>query len=165
MYIKWENVGNLLITNFSTNFMLIGEYIHTIDEKSRISLPAKFRQEMGKKVVMTRGLDKCLFIFTNKEWKKISADLSAMPWLKADTRAFNRRIFGGATEIDVDSIGRMLIPEFLKLEADLTGASKAVLVGVDNRVELWNEKIWSEYRNEAEKKSDEIAEKLGTAGK
>ncbi|MBU0612248.1 division/cell wall cluster transcriptional repressor MraZ [Patescibacteria group bacterium] len=145
--------------------MLIGEYIHTIDEKNRISLPVKFRQEMGKKVVMTRGLDKCLFIFTIKEWNKISADLSALPWLKADARAFNRRIFGGATEIEVDTVGRMLIPEFLKSEANLAGASKAVLVGVDNRVELWNEKIWSEYKNEAEKRSDEIAEKLGTAGK
>ncbi len=145
--------------------MLIGEYTHTIDEKSRISLPAKFRKEMGRKVVMTRGLDKCLFIFTMKEWKKLSEELSAMPWLKSDTRAFNRRIFGGATEIDVDTVGRMLIPEFLKPEADLIGASKAILVGVDNRVEVWSEKLWSDYRNEAEKKSDEIAEKLGTTGK
>ena len=145
--------------------MLIGEYTHTIDEKSRISLPAKFRKEMGKKVVMTRGLDKCLFIFTIKEWKKLSEELSAMPWLKADTRAFNRRIFGGATEIDVDTVGRMLIPEFLKPEAGLVGVSKAILVGVDNRVEVWEEKLWSEYRNEAEKKSDEIAEKLGVVGK
>jgi MraZ protein len=145
--------------------MLIGEYTHTIDEKSRISLPAKFRQEMGKRVVMTRGLNKCLFIFTIKEWKKISADLSSLPWLKAETRAFNRRIFGGATEIEVDTIGRILIPEFLKQEADLLKASKAILVGVDNRVELWNEKIWVEYKSEIEKRSEEIAEKLGTAGK
>ena len=143
--------------------MLIGEYIHTIDEKSRISLPVKFRKEMGKKVVMTRGLDKCLFIFTSKEWTTLSKQLSSSPWLKSDTRAFNRRIFGGATELEVDTIGRILIPEFLKPEAHLEKAEKAVLVGVDNRVEVWNEKIWSHYRDLTEKKADEIAEKLGNA--
>ena len=141
--------------------MLIGEYTHTIDEKGRISLPFKFRKEMGRKVVMTRSLDKCLFIFTIKEWMVLSKELSSQPWLKSDTRAFNRRIFGGATEIEVDSIGRMLIPEFLKPEADLEKAEKAVLVGVDNRVEIWNQKIWSQYRELTEKKADEIAEKLG----
>ena len=145
--------------------MLIGEYTHTIDEKSRISLPANFRKEMGKKVIITKGLDKCLFIFTIKEWKKVSADLSARHWLTSDARTFNRRIFGGAKEIDVDTVGRMLIPEFLKPEAKLEGAAKAVLVGVDNRVELWNESVWLEYRKDAEKKSEDIAEKLGTAGK
>ena len=134
--------------------MLIGEYTHTIDEKGRISLPFKFRKEMGRKVVMTRGLDKCLFVFTMKEWSALSKDLSAQPWLKSDTRAFNRRIFGGATEIDVDSIGRMLIPEFLKNEASLEKVDKAVLVGVDNRVEVWSEKIWLHYRELTEKKAD-----------
>ncbi len=145
--------------------MLIGEYTHTIDEKGRISLPAKFRKEMGRKVVMTRGLDKCLFIFTSREWAKVSAELSARPWLKSDTRAFNRRIFGGAMEIDVDTVGRMLIPEFLKAESGLAGAEKAVLVGVDNRVEVWNAKSWASYRDSAEKKADEIAESLGDKGR
>ena len=143
--------------------MLIGEYTHTIDQKGRISLPFKFRKEMGRKVVMTRGLDKCLFVFTVKEWSVLSKELSANPWLKSDTRAFNRRIFGGATEIEVDSIGRILIPEFLKQEAKLEKAERAVLVGVDNRVEVWEEKIWSQYRELTESKADEIAEKLGNA--
>ena len=145
--------------------MLIGEYTHTIDEKGRISLPVRFRQEMGKKVVMTRGLDKCLFLFTTKEWLNLSKELSSAPWLKADTRAFNRRIFGGATEIEVDKIGRILLPEFLKTEASLVGKDKAVLVGVDNRVEVWEEKNWSQYREITEKKADEIAEKLGNVSK
>ena len=144
--------------------MLIGEYTHTIDEKGRISLPAKFRKEMGGKVVMTRGLDKCLFIFATKEWTVLSKQLSSSPWLKRDTRAFNRRIFGGATEIEVDAIGRILLPEFLKTEANLEKAQRAVLVGVDNRVEVWEEKIWSQYRELTEKKADEIAEKLGSGG-
>ncbi len=145
--------------------MLIGEYIHTIDEKGRISLPVKFRKEMGKKVVITRGLDKCLFIFTTREWITLSKQLSSSPWLKSDTRAFNRRIFGGATEIEVDAIGRILIPEFLKTEANLEKAPRAVLVGVDNRVEVWQERRWSQYRVLTEKKADEIAEKLGNAEK
>ena len=145
--------------------MLIGEYIHTIDEKGRISLPVKFRKEMGKKVVITRGLYKCLFIFTTREWITLSKQLSSSPWLKSDTRAFNRRIFGGATEIEVDAIGRILIPEFLKTEANLEKAPRAVLVGVDNRVEVWQERRWSQYRVLTEKKADEIAEKLGNAEK
>ena len=145
--------------------MLIGEYTHTIDEKGRISLPVKFRKEMGRKVVMTRGLDKCLFIFKMEEWQILSKELSSSPWLKSDTRAFNRRIFGGATEIEVDRIGRMLIPPFLKTEASLERVAKAVLVGVDNRVEVWNEKVWSQYRALIEKRADEIAEKLGNAQK
>lgn len=74
--------------------MLIGEYTHKIDEKGRISLPAKFRKEVGKKIIITRGLDNCLFIFTMSEWAKLSSELSSNSWLKSDTRAFNRRIFG-----------------------------------------------------------------------
>ncbi len=140
--------------------MLIGEYTHKIDEKGRISLPAKFRKEVGKKIIITRGLDNCLFIFTMKEWTKLSTELSSNPWLRADTRAFNRRIFGGATEVDIDKVGRMLIPEFLKNEGELKNENEAVLVGVDNRIELWNSKTWSEYKNITDKKADEIAEKL-----
>lgn len=140
--------------------MLIGEYTHKIDEKGRISLPAKFRKEVGKKIIITRGLDNCLFIFTMAEWAKLSSELSSNSWLKSDTRAFNRRIFGGATEVDIDKVGRMLIPEFLKNEGELKDESEAVLVGVDNRIELWNVKTWSEYKNITDKKADEIAEKL-----
>jgi MraZ protein len=140
--------------------MLIGEYTHKIDEKGRISLPAKFRKEVGKKIIITRGLDNCLFIFTMPEWAKLSSELSASSWLKSDTRAFNRRIFGGATEVDIDKVGRMLIPEFLKNEGELKDENEAVLVGVDNRIELWNVKTWSEYKNITDKKADEIAEKL-----
>lgn len=140
--------------------MLIGEYTHKIDEKGRISLPAKFRKEVGKKIIITRGLDNCLFIFTMSEWAKLSSELSSSSWLKSDTRAFNRRIFGGATEVDIDKVGRMLIPDFLKNEGELKDENEAVLVGVDNRIELWNVKTWSEYKNITDKKADEIAEKL-----
>lgn len=146
--------------------MLIGEYTHTIDEKNRLSLPAKFRQEMGKKVVVTPGLDKCLFVFTVKEWGNISERLASSSMLQADTRSFNRFLFGGAVEAEVDSIGRILVPDFLREHAGLSihAASKAVIIGVQNRVEIWNEKSWQEYKKVVEKQADALAEKLSQVG-
>jgi MraZ protein len=142
--------------------MLIGEFIHTIDEKNRISLPAKFRKEMGNDLVITPGLDHCLFVFTKKEWSKISEKLSSFSMLSSDNRSFNRFMFGGATEVSVDTIGRILLPDFLKDRAGLKG--KAALVGVDTRLEIWNEKVWASYKAKVEKQADALAEKLGGVG-
>ena len=142
--------------------MLIGEYIHTIDNKNRVSLPAKFRKEMGKSLVVTPGLDNCLFIFTKKEWVKISEKLSEFSMLSSDNRSFNRFMFGGATEVDVDTIGRFLLPPFLKSRANLS--EKVALVGVQNRVEIWNEGAWADYKKMVEKQADSLAEKLGGVG-
>lgn len=142
--------------------MLIGEYIHTIDNKNRISLPAKFRKEMGKSLVVTPGLDNCLFIFTKKEWVKISEKLSEFSMLSSDNRSFNRFMFGGATEVDVDNIGRFLLPPFLKSRAGLS--EKVALVGVQNRVEIWDESAWADYKKMVEKQADSLAEKLGGVG-
>ena len=144
--------------------MLIGEYIHTIDEKNRISLPAKFRKEMGKKIIITPGLDHCLFIFTITEWAKVSTRLSNsetdLSFLKSDQRTFNRNIFGRAAEVEVDSIGRILIPDILKNTIGLKNS--AALIGVKDRVEVWNDKMWSAYSEKAEKEAEKLAEKLGT---
>jgi MraZ protein len=142
--------------------MLIGEYKHSLDDKNRISLPVKFRKEMGKKIVVTPGLDNCLFVFTIKEWVKISSRLSESSMLQADNRSFNRFMFGGAVEIEVDAIGRMLIPDFLRGRANLK--ARVTVIGVQNRVEIWNEKAWDEYKNVAEGKADALAEKLGNVG-
>lgn len=142
--------------------MLIGEYTHSIDEKNRLSLPVKFRQEMGKKIVLTPGLDNCLFIFTIKEWEKISGKLSELSMLQADSRRFNRFMFGGAVETEVDSIGRILVPDFLKNWAHL--GNKVIIIGVQNRAEIWNEKSWSEHKAVVEKQADALAEKLGQVG-
>ena len=142
--------------------MLIGEYIHTIDEKNRVSMPAKFRQELGKKIIITPGLGKCLFIFTIKEWEKVSKKLSDseadLSFLKADQRSFNRYMFGRAAEVDIDSIGRMLIPEFLQEGIRLR--DKAAIIGVEDRVEIWNEKAWSEQKEIVSKQAEQLAEKL-----
>ena len=147
--------------------MLIGEYIHTIDEKNRMSLPVKFRKEMGKKIIITPGLEQCLFIFTNKEWEKVSKKLSSsdngLSFLKRDQRNFNRYMFGRAAEVEIDSIGRILIPEFLKDRINLKDT--AVVVGVEDRVEIWNEKAWKENVEAIEKQAAGLAEKLGGSGK
>lgn len=147
--------------------MLIGEYIHTIDEKSRVSMPAKFRKELGKKIIITPGLGSCLFIFTSKEWEKVSKKLSDsetdLSFLSSDQRNFNRYMFGRAAEVEIDSIGRILIPEFLKERIGLKNS--AAIVGVKDRVEVWNEKAWSENKAIVEKQAEELAEKLGNEGK
>ena len=146
--------------------MLIGEYIHTIDNKNRVSLPAKFRKILGKKLIITPGLDECLFIFTSKEWMKVSKKLSdsntELSFLKADQRSFNRYMFGRAAEVEVDSIGRILVPEFLKERIGLTDT--AAMVGVEDRVEVWSEKAWNEQKDLMEKKAEQLAEKLGSGG-
>jgi len=142
--------------------MLIGEYIHTIDEKNRVSLPVKFREKLGKKIIITPGLDQCLFIFASNEWIKISKKLtdsdSDLSFLKADRRSFNRFMFGRAIEVEIDSIGRILIPDFLKERIKLT--DKAAIIGVEDRVEVWNNKTWLEYREVIEKEANKLAEKL-----
>jgi len=142
--------------------MLIGEYTHTIDDKNRVSLPSKFRSLMGKKIVITPGLDQCLFIFTSTEWKKVSKRLSDsdsdLSFLKRDKRNFNRFMFGRAIDVDIDSIGRILIPDFLK--EIIKPSNKVALVGVGDRVEVWNDKVWHGYKEEGEKMAGDLAEKL-----
>lgn len=142
--------------------MLIGEYKHTIDEKNRMSFPIKFRKEMGKTVVVTPGLDKCLFIFTLKEWSRIASRLSEASMLSSDNRSFNRYLLGGATEVSVDPQGRILIPDFLKDRAGLAG--KVAVVGVHTRVELWDQSSWDTYKRGVETQADDLAEKLGGVG-
>jgi MraZ protein len=157
-------VGRSGIRLFSpkTTNMLIGEYIHTLDEKKRVSLPVKFRKEIGKTIIVTAGLDNCLWLFTKEQWKRISEKLSGFSMLQADNRSFNRYMFGSATEVEVDTIGRILLPEFLVTRATLK--NKVAVVGVQDRVEIWNEESWREYKVAVEKRADQLAEKLGQAG-
>ncbi len=142
--------------------MLIGEYTHTLDEKKRLSLPSKFRKELGKTVVVTHGLDNCLFLYTVKEWAKISEKLGSLSMGQADTRGFNRIMLAGAVELDIDSIGRVLLPEFLREFASLT--TKVVFAGVHSRVEIWDESKWKDYKTKVLKQADQLAEKLGEIG-
>lgn len=138
--------------------MFIGEYAHTIDDKNRVSLPAKFRKEMGKTVIVSKGLDRCLYVFTLEGWKAFSQGISSNSQ-KADRRGFERLTFGGANEAEIDSIGRILVPDFLRDWADLKG--KVSVLGVENRVEIWNEKSWKAYKAKIEKQAESLAERLG----
>jgi len=142
--------------------MLIGEYTHTLDRKNRMSLPVKFRKEIGKSVVIAPGLDNCLSLFAVKEWQKISNKLSDSSMLTSDNRSFSRFMFGQAVNVDVDSQGRILIPENLKNRSGLS--SKVVVIGVQNRVEIWNEKAWHDYKKIVETQADALADKLGQIG-
>ncbi len=142
--------------------MFIGEYIHTLDDKKRLSLPSKFRKELGKTIVITRGLDQCLFVYSKAEWKKFIASLSSLSMGQADSRAFSRFLLGGAVETDIDASGRILIPDFLKDFANLE--NPVMVVGVNSRCELWNETQWRAYTASVEKQADTLAERLGTIG-
>ena len=144
------------------SYMLIGEYKHTIDSKKRVALPAKFRKELGKKIVVTHGLDNCLFVYPLKEWQKVAEKLANSSMGQVDARNFNRFILGGAVETDVDSMGRILLPEFLRNFAGLE--SKAVIAGLHNRLEIWDEDKWKRHSLAIEKEADKLAQKLGEVG-
>lgn len=142
--------------------MFIGEYSHTIDAKKRLALPSKFRGELGGKVVVTRGLDDCLFVYPMKVWEVLAEKLGNLPVGEATTRSFIRLMLSGATDVDMDSQGRVLLPEYLK---EYAGLEKEVTVaGLFNRLEIWDTKKWSAYKENAEKNSGEIAEQLGKLG-
>lgn len=142
--------------------MLIGEFTHTLDDKKRLAVPAKFRKQLGKVVVLTRGLDQCISLYPLETWKSVAHKLSTLPMGTAGSRSFTRFIFAGAVETDVDSLGRILIPDFLKEFAELK--TKVIFAGLQDHAELWDEKRWKEYRGRVEKEADILAEKLGDIG-
>ena len=152
---KWE------ITSSSAEplLMLIGEYRHTLDAKNRLSLPAKFRKELGNSIIVTRGLDHCLFVYTKAAWKKEAQKFAEHSAGAAAGRAFARLMLAGASEADVDSAGRVLIPDYLKSYAALSG--KCVVAGVADRVEIWDEGAWETYTKNIERDADSFAEALG----
>jgi MraZ protein len=138
--------------------MFIGEYRHTFDAKNRISVPAKFRKELGKTVIVTRGLDRCLFVYPLSAWKREAAKLAEHSTGSAAGRGLSRLMLSGASEADVDSAGRILVPDYLKEFASL--GMKAVVAGVNERVELWDEEKWNEYTATIERDADALAESL-----
>ena len=142
--------------------MLIGEYQHTLDPKKRLAIPSKLRKELGEKAILTRGLNNCLFLYPMTTWEKLTEKLSQLPMGQGDTRSFLRLLFSGAVEVECDQLGRILIPDYLKTYAGLR--QKAAIVGVHDRLEIWDEERWENYKAEVEKNTDMIAEKLGELG-
>ena len=142
--------------------MFIGEYSHSIDPKKRLALPSKFRGELGNRVVVTRGLDRCLFVYPMKVWEEIASKLGNLPVGESGTRSFIRLMLSGAVDTELDSQGRVLLPEYLKNDAGLK--KEVTIVGIYNRLEIWDEDAWKKYKQNAEKNTGKIAEELGKLG-
>jgi len=142
--------------------MFLGEYHHSIDAKKRLSVPSKFRRELGGSVVLTRGLDQSLFLYAKREWQKIAEKLSELPAGQADARGFVRLMLAGAEEVALDALGRVLIPDHLRAFAKL--GAQVVITGVYNRLEIWDEIAWDAYKKKVERDADTLAEKLGEVG-
>lgn len=138
--------------------MFMGEFHHTIDLKGRMIMPVKFRDELGSSFIITRGLDKCLFVYPLSEWKIIEEKLKSLPFTKADARAFTRFFFSGAQECELDKQGRVNIPANLREYSLLE--KECVVIGVSNRVEIWSKSVWEEYFSQSEDSFNEIAEKI-----
>ena len=124
--------------------MFIGEYQATIDDKGRISVPAKFRPLLKSKIVVTRGLDNSLFLYGMDEWKKLAEKLASLPISTANTRAFSRLMLAGAMDCDIDKQGRIILPGYLKEFAKIN--KKVVIAGLYNRIEIWSEELWTTYK-------------------
>ncbi|MEW6045618.1 MAG: division/cell wall cluster transcriptional repressor MraZ [Bacillota bacterium] len=136
----------------------MGEYQHQLDEKGRLIIPARLREELGSPFVATRGLDRCLFAFSAAEWSKVEEKLRALPLTQGDARAFVRLMMAGAAPVEVDRAGRILLPPHLRQYANLQ--KDVYVLGVGNRVEIWDRVTWQEYASKAQSAFEAIAEKI-----
>ncbi|MFH1856240.1 MAG: division/cell wall cluster transcriptional repressor MraZ [Candidatus Omnitrophota bacterium] len=142
--------------------MFYGEFSHSLDRKNRLIVPAKFRELLqesyAEKLIITRGLDRCLFVFSEEEWKTQEVKFKALPFTKSESRKFNRLYFSGACEMQIDKQGRILVPAYLKTYAEIK--KDVVLVGVSNRIEIWAKDKWEEFYLNTKDSFEEIAERL-----
>mgnify|MGYP004592200175 FL=1 len=142
--------------------MLLGEYEHSIDTKGRIAMPAKLREGLGGKFIITKGLDGCLFVYAMDEWQRVEQKLASLPMSRKTARDFTRFLFGGACEGECDKQGRVLLPASLRRYAGLE--REAVVVGVGSRAEIWDAAKWQQYNEESAEDVNELAEQLADLG-
>jgi MraZ protein len=142
--------------------MFIGEYQHNMDVKGRVAVPAKFRNKLSGGAIVTRGLDKCLFLFSTEEWEKLAEKIVSLPLTQSNSRAFSRLMLAGAADCEIDAQGRILVPDYLREYAGLE--KEVVVTGLYNRAEIWDMVRWNSYKSETESRSEEIAEKMGELG-
>ena len=140
--------------------MFIGEYSHSVDEKGRLAIPVKFRSDLVRGAVVTKGLDSCLTVYTMEGWQSYAEKLASLPSNQADARAHARNVLAGAMDVEVDKQGRIILPDYLRRYAGIS--KKAVVTGLYNRFEIWDEVAWQKYKASMEASSNEIAERLGT---
>ena len=138
--------------------MFIGEFHHSIDDKGRIIIPSKFREKLGNQFIITRGIDNCLFVYSNDDWMKITNKLSSLPFTKRDARIFNRFFLSGATDVELDKQGRVNISSPLISYANLT--KDCVIIGTGDRLEIWAEESWNSFFNSTKDNMSDIAENL-----
>jgi MraZ protein len=142
--------------------MFYGEYEHTIDRKGRLIVPAKIRQSLKehdvKSLFLTRGLDGCLFLFPESEWRSAENRFKQVPFTKSEGRKFNRLFFSGASEVTIDRLGRLLIPRMLKEFAQIK--QEVVVVGVSNRIEVWGKEQWRAFYESTRQSFEEVAERV-----
>ena len=152
-------------TSLSLNFycpVFIGEYKHNLDDKGRLAIPVKFRTDLAKGAVVTRGLDSSLFLYPKEEWDKLAQKLAGLPLGHANSRAFARLMLAGAMDAELDKQGRVILPEYLRQYAGIN--KQAVVAGLYNRLEIWDLKKWEDYKAKTESEVGDIAEKLGELG-
>jgi len=142
--------------------VFIGEYKYTLDEKGRLAVPAKFRAKLGRGLVVTHGLDDCLSLYTREEWEKLASKIANLPVSQASTRAFSRLMLAGAMDLEIDKQGRIMLPDYLRKYAGF--GRNVVLTGLYNRLEIWSEEKWEQYKSETERTSNHIAEEIGGLG-
>lgn len=142
--------------------MFIGEYRHTIDDKGRTSIPSKFRAGLASGCVVTRGLDKCLWIYPNDEWQKLAEKIADLPITQKNARSFSRLMLAGASDASLDRVGRVNIPSYLREYADIK--KDVVIVGIYSRIEIWPADVWVNFKKEMEENSAEVAESLSEIG-
>lgn len=142
--------------------MFIGEYVHAIDPKGRLSIPSKFREDLGERFFLTKGLDQCLFVFPETEWRRFEEKLKALPLTNKNARAFVRMFFSGASECSFDKQGRILIPQVLREHCEMQ--ENAVVIGVGERIEIWSEASWEAYNHPDNLSYDDIAEQMAELG-
>ena len=142
--------------------MLIGEYKHTIDNKKRLAIPAKLRKELTKGAVLTRGLDNCLALYPLNEWERLAEKLTKLPTGQVEARGLARVILSGASTVEIDALGRILMPDYLKQYANIE--KNVVIAGVFNHLEIWDEEKWETYKQKTEKEVGDMAAKLSELG-
>jgi len=142
--------------------MFVGQYEHAIDQKGRVAIPAKFRQIFKKEAVVTKGLDDCLFVFTREKWQKMAASIGQLPVSKSSARLYARLILAAASEAEFDSQGRILLPAYLRNYAGLK--DQVVVIGLYDRVEIWDKKKWNKMIGKVENEAGKIAEDLSELG-
>lgn len=142
--------------------MLLGEYNHNLDTKGRVSVPSKFREDLGQTFIVTKGLDNCLFAYSKQEWQTFEEKLKTLPMTNVNARNFVRFFFAGATECEVDKQGRINIPQNLREYASLT--KELVIIGVATRVEIWDKTKWENYTSPENMDVEELANQMSNLG-